>query len=226
MAGGTPLAGGWSGYLDSLSRDEIEVLDTPFDVMSDTELGKVLQPYVAETKSSIKDKSKRASANGSSGSDIPKSGGLDSPKKSAQTSSPGTPGTPQTVATPLFPPSPPGTVATRAEHPLRVLSRAVRELREVISRLEEDNARLRLRETSSTSTATLAMSAPPQRPSFASSGSGLNIHLPHAAPTSAETSPRPLPLPSVAERPRDQVCSSPSFFQLTFSSCMILWRMR
>lgn len=41
----------------------------------------------------------------------------------------------------LFPPSPPPVV--RREHPLRVLSRAVRELREVIGRLEDENARLR-----------------------------------------------------------------------------------
>lgn len=40
----------------------------------------------------------------------------------------------------LFPPSPPG---ERRDHPLKVLSRAVRELREVVVRLEDDNARLR-----------------------------------------------------------------------------------
>lgn len=41
----------------------------------------------------------------------------------------------------LFPPSPPG---ERRDHPLKVLSRAVRELREVAGRLEEENARLRM----------------------------------------------------------------------------------
>lgn len=40
----------------------------------------------------------------------------------------------------LFPPSPPG---ERRDHPLKILSRAVRELRESVARLEEDNARLR-----------------------------------------------------------------------------------
>ncbi|BEI79922.1 hypothetical protein CcaverHIS002_0104510 [Cutaneotrichosporon cavernicola] len=41
---------------------------------------------------------------------------------------------------PLFPPSPP---ATQRDHPVKVLSRAVRELREVVARLEQENARLR-----------------------------------------------------------------------------------
>ncbi|GMK58448.1 hypothetical protein CspeluHIS016_0504800 [Cutaneotrichosporon spelunceum] len=40
----------------------------------------------------------------------------------------------------LFPPSPP---ATQRDHPVQVLSRAVRELREVVARLEQENARLR-----------------------------------------------------------------------------------
>lgn len=41
----------------------------------------------------------------------------------------------------LFPPSPPP--VTKKEHPLRVLSRAVKELREVIGRLEDENDKLR-----------------------------------------------------------------------------------
>lgn len=47
---------------------------------------------------------------------------------------------------PLFPPSPPllQNHAQITDHPLRVLSRAVRELREAIERLEEENLRLRM----------------------------------------------------------------------------------
>jgi hypothetical protein len=46
---------------------------------------------------------------------------------------------------PLFPPSPPGTIQRETvEHPLRILSRAVRELREAVEKLEQENEALRL----------------------------------------------------------------------------------
>lgn len=48
----------------------------------------------------------------------------------------------------LFPPSPP---ARQRDHPVKVLSRAVRELKEVVARLEEENARLRGEERSTDS---------------------------------------------------------------------------
>ena len=46
---------------------------------------------------------------------------------------------------PLFPPSPPGTTHREiVDHPLRILSRAVRELREAVEKLQEENEALRL----------------------------------------------------------------------------------
>lgn len=92
--------------MDSLGRDEIALLDTRFDDMTDEEIARALEPYAGREP---------ASPPGSASSDGA-----------------------------LFPPSPPPVV--QREHPLRILSRAVRELREVIGRLEEENERLSERE--------------------------------------------------------------------------------
>lgn len=162
---------GWAGYLNCLSRDEVDVLDTPYDTMSDTDLEAALRPF-AETEDG---KRKSSTRNGVST-------------------------TP--TATPLFPPSPPGTAAPRAEHPLRVLSRVVRELREVISQLEDENARLRATDSATGSP------APSRSQRRASGGSALGSSVnsgPKPAMQSNDASPRPVPLPAVAERTGDQV---------------------
>ncbi|WWC63060.1 uncharacterized protein I303_105659 [Kwoniella dejecticola CBS 10117] len=53
--------------------------------------------------------------------------------------------TPTEDASPLFPPSPPShdLILPASDHPLRILSRAIAELREVIGRLEEENTQLK-----------------------------------------------------------------------------------
>lgn len=114
--------------LDSLSKDEVAILDTRFDLMSDDELRIYLEHF---------------------GAPPPRDSSTDLPTPKVK---PGTPPKPHSPAlmtgdkTPLFPPSPPSHATHRevVDHPLRILSRAVRELREANSRLEEENERLRL----------------------------------------------------------------------------------
>jgi hypothetical protein len=114
--------------LDSLSKDEVAILDTRFDLMSDDELRIYLEHF---------------------GAPPPRDSSTDLPTPKVK---PGTPPKPQSPALmtgdkiPLFPSSPPSHATHRevVDHPLRILSRAVRELREANSRLEEENERLRL----------------------------------------------------------------------------------
>jgi hypothetical protein len=191
--------GSWAGYLDSLSRDEIEVLDTPFDVMSDSELLAALRSFGHAREGR---KSSRRGSGSPTRRDTARTSNGDShaspspsPTKSALSSTP-----PQSTAAPLFPPSPPGPAVAHAEHPLRVLSRAVRELREVIARLEVENARLKDSAAPPLPAATLAAHTGARRFSSGSSALFSASNTP-----SAEASPRPVPLQSVAERPTDQV---------------------
>nr|XP_031860049.1 uncharacterized protein CI109_004412 [Kwoniella shandongensis]KAA5527121.1 hypothetical protein CI109_004412 [Kwoniella shandongensis] len=110
-------------YLDSLGRDEIAIVETRFDLMSDEELYQFLQTLPGPSR----------------GLDLPT---LDQPDDQ---SLPPRAETPQSDKSPLFPPSPPSLASKQEpiDHPLRVLSRAVRELREVIGKLQDENERLR-----------------------------------------------------------------------------------
>ncbi|KIR36411.1 hypothetical protein I352_01360 [Cryptococcus deuterogattii MMRL2647] len=125
-------------HLESLSKDELSIVDTRFDLMSDDELHEYLQnvpcapedptPHVELSSPVFPANGQTSSSAGSSSTtELPPS--RDTGDKS-----------------PLFPPSPPllQNNAQITDHPLRVLSRAVRELREVIERLEEENSRLRM----------------------------------------------------------------------------------
>ncbi|KIR80605.1 hypothetical protein I306_02059 [Cryptococcus gattii EJB2] len=125
-------------HLESLSKDELFIVDTRFDLMSDDELHEYLQnvscapedptPHVELSSPVFPANGQTSSSAGSSSTtELPPS--RDTGDKS-----------------PLFPPSPPllQNKAQITDHPLRVLSRAVRELREVIERLEKENSRLRM----------------------------------------------------------------------------------
>lgn len=164
----------WAPYLDCLGRDELALLDTHFDGMNDRELAAFLAPYASDV-------------NG---------GGRSRDGESQSTDGTSTP-PPNNADAPLFPPSPPParSVEHAREHPLRVLSRAVRELREVISRLEDENALLRAATTHQHSLLTSGNAT------GASSGSG-TAGTPRRVSTDHEQStlPAPVPLPSVAER--------------------------
>lgn len=122
-------------HLESLTKDELSIVDTRFDLMSDDELYEYLQnipvapedptPRV-ELSAPVFPANRRTSSSAG-------------PSSTVQL-------TPSGDKSPLFPPSPPSLQnnAQITDHPLRVLSRAVRELREVIGKLEEENARLRM----------------------------------------------------------------------------------
>ncbi|WVR07341.1 hypothetical protein IAU60_004382 [Kwoniella sp. DSM 27419] len=126
-----------ASYLDSLSRDDMAVVDTRFDLMSDDELQRYMQEATAShlpgTGSSDGTRTPRTRTDGLDG-EVSE----DDPRAQLARTLPRAP-------SPLFPPSPPSLASqvVPQDHPLRVLSRAVRELREVIDRLEGDNEQLR-----------------------------------------------------------------------------------
>jgi hypothetical protein len=117
----------WTSFLQSLSKQELAVVETDFDSMSEEDLITFLhssnpQPTAPEDLS------------------IP----LASTVISAPPPTVPAPASLQRDADqPLFPPSPPLTTrADLVDHPLRILSRAVRELRETVEILEAENLRL------------------------------------------------------------------------------------
>lgn len=122
----------WRVFLQSLSKEELAVIETNFDAMSDEQLHAYLAAFDASPAIA------RDSA-------LPIA---DGPKSSVRVVPPDPPPyAPDAVdpAEPLFPPSPPGEAKQElVDHPLRILSRAVRELREVVESLEEENEKLRL----------------------------------------------------------------------------------
>ncbi|WVQ99801.1 hypothetical protein IAU59_006943 [Kwoniella sp. CBS 9459] len=129
-SGSRPLV----GYLDSLGREELDVVDARFDLMSDDEIHEYLQMSSGPSKTGGSSTALRVSVEEPS---------HDNASPSSQP--PVRSSTPQSDKTPLFPPSPPtlpAQVDTR-DHPLRILSRAIREMREVIERLEQENERLK-----------------------------------------------------------------------------------
>jgi hypothetical protein len=117
----------WKMFLQSLSREELAVVDTDFDGMTEQQLRAYLRSF--STSSTPTD--------------------IASEDLTPEDSIPPTPPIPiqprPSDDAPLFPPSPPGTTHREiVDHPLRILSRAVRELREAVEKLEEENEALRL----------------------------------------------------------------------------------
>lgn len=117
----------WKIFLQSLSREELAVVDTDFDGMTEQQLRTYLRSF----------------STSSTPTHLPSDG------VSPMESVPPTPPIPILPRAgedaPLFPPSPPGTTYRECvDHPLRILSRAVRELREAVEKLEEENEALRL----------------------------------------------------------------------------------
>lgn len=127
----------WRAYLQSLSREELAIVDTDFEAMTDVELESYLKSFTPLASTSTSSYTPRKN-------DI-------SPSEPSP-SAPPSPITHQLANAdqsdqPLFPPSPPG--STRPElvdHPLRILSRAIRELKEAVEKLEAENERLRMPE--------------------------------------------------------------------------------
>lgn len=122
----------WRVFLQSLSKEELAVIETNFDAMSDEQL----QTYITAFESIP----------------TPPPGDLSDADGISPLAAPEIPADPPPyapeeidVGARLFPPSPPGkTRQELVDHPIRILSRAVRELREVVETLEEENEELRL----------------------------------------------------------------------------------
>ncbi|WWC71777.1 uncharacterized protein I206_105736 [Kwoniella pini CBS 10737] len=120
--------------LDSLSKEELEIVNTRFDLMSDEEL-RQYTPSLATGGQSIPTLPLTNTVTVDRFPDEPAVD--DSPSSNPTTSS--------EDQSPLFPPSPPSQdpILTPIDHPLRVLSKAIAELREAIGKLEEENFKLR-----------------------------------------------------------------------------------
>jgi hypothetical protein len=124
----------WKVYLQSLSKEELAIVETDFEAMSEQELQSYLEAFTPPAPTLAGEPPSRED-------DI-------SPLPALSTETP--PSDPQHLSPngglgqPLFPPSPPGTTRPElVDHPLRILSRAVRELKESVERLEKENERLR-----------------------------------------------------------------------------------
>ncbi|WWC90928.1 uncharacterized protein L201_005866 [Kwoniella dendrophila CBS 6074] len=133
---GDSSGSGLFGHLDSLSKEELAIVETRFDLMSDLELREYIGSLQNPTPtSSITPSQPYQDGFSHPASDQPASIDIPSPKTEPLSND----------HSPLFPPSPPNnnSVVLLTEHPLKVLSRAVTELREVIERLEKENALLR-----------------------------------------------------------------------------------
>jgi hypothetical protein len=121
----------------SLSRRDLEVVNARYDEMTDEELDQAMavssisQPFDNGASSSIVTPRPITRRLDTSKSDVV----LRSSASTGQTSPTGN--------EPLFPPSPPSG-STVLEHPLRILSRAVRELREEVDKLRAENASLKV----------------------------------------------------------------------------------
>lgn len=140
--------------IDSLSKEEAAVVEMRFDLMSEGEVEMYLRTMCPPRSRSG---SNSTTSTSSSSSSSPRAiSSLSTPRLITPTEviSPTTPRaqfakrpfvpTPSSSdKTPLFPPSPRSKKARRPDHPLRILSRAVRELRESVEHLEEENARLK-----------------------------------------------------------------------------------
>jgi len=135
--------------LDGLSNEEKAVVEMRFDLMSDEELGIYLSTLFPLPPPP-------GFSNSSSSATSPSV-----PSENEDAVAPTTPATPATPrasnrrrlikmpseddpSTPLFPPSPPAKhMHMQVDHPLRILARAVLELRDNVERLQEENEGLR-----------------------------------------------------------------------------------
>ncbi|EIW67400.1 hypothetical protein TREMEDRAFT_11606, partial [Tremella mesenterica DSM 1558] len=119
----------------SLSKEELVIVNKRFDLMSDLELSEYLSLFGSSQSSAQPSASHSPHPSLDPASLTPKNSSQSSPSQIIDDPD---------SKTPLFPPSPPGHVKPEmADHPLRVLSRAIRELQEEIARLEEENQVLR-----------------------------------------------------------------------------------
>ena len=117
----------WKMFLQSLSREELAVVDTDFDGMTEQQLRAYLRSF-----SSSSTPTDIASEDITPADSIPPTPPIPIQPRPSDDA-------------PLFPPSPSGTTHREiVDHPLRILSRAVRELREAVEKLEEENEALRL----------------------------------------------------------------------------------
>ena len=124
----------WKVFIQSLNKEELAIIETDFDGMPDDQL----QAYVSSFESTPNDVDPAPQ-------DF--QNGMDSQSKADNVMNESSPRIPadSDLDPPLFPPSPPGeTQRELVDHPLRILSRAVRELREVVEGLEDENEKLRL----------------------------------------------------------------------------------
>ena len=123
----------WSLYFGSLSKEEVAVMETRFDLMSEDELEDYLGRSAMASSLPPRD-------------DPPRDGSSITPKGLRHTLSLRSSRPDDEDSSPLFPPSPPPHTAKRGSlgcQSLRILSRGVRELQEAVERLEEENERLR-----------------------------------------------------------------------------------
>jgi len=124
----------WKMFLQSLSREELAVVDTDFDAMTESQLRSYLHSF--STSSTISEAPDVIREDVSPLTSVPPTPPIPIQARSSDMGGPDQP---------LFPPSPPGTTDRDfVDHPLRILSRAVRELREAVEKLEEENEALRL----------------------------------------------------------------------------------
>lgn len=124
----------WKVFLQSLSKEEMAIIETDFDGMPDDQLQAYLSSFDPSSGGSRYDKVDQDGENEAQLEAID----ID------HAPAPRFPGETE-LEPPLFPPSPPGeTQRELVDHPLRILSRAVRELREVVETLEDENEKLRL----------------------------------------------------------------------------------
>jgi hypothetical protein len=125
-------------YIDSLSREELDIVDTRFDLMSEDELSSYMESF----GQALPPETPRPGGGGG-GSTSPITPRA-MPTRRLKISS--GEGEDSGETSPLFPPSPPDREMRRemSVHPLRILARAVRELRENVERLEEENEILRV----------------------------------------------------------------------------------
>ena len=108
-------------YLNGLSKEEIAVVTTRFDLMSPAEI----ESYLGRAKHTDENTHSIATEQDSTLTPMPSHSRSTTDQDS-----------------PLFPPSPPPPLS-QDEHPLRILSRAVHELLETVKSLEQENEALR-----------------------------------------------------------------------------------
>lgn len=124
----------WKVFLQSLSKEELAIIETDFESMPDDQLQNYLTFFDTRTRDTTSQLGIENAGDESQAQPINVTHKA-SPRIPVETD----------IEPPLFPPSPPGEAAQElVDHPLRILSRVVRELREVVESLEYENEKLRL----------------------------------------------------------------------------------